>query len=205
VLISALDGGQFAVWDPESGEQLCSLAGSESPLAAIAGSIAGNRLAIGFLDGSIQVYDVPDRSNLAATDAPRQPLHTITAHFGPVRVLAFAPDAALLASSSADAAIKLWHVPAGNGAGELAGPVGALAFGPDGNLLAAAGEDGVVRLWDAAKRELVLSLPRDGRPLRALAFSANGKILAAAGAGRVVSVWHLSTLRGQLAELGLDW
>jgi WD40 repeat protein len=67
-----------------------------------------------------------------------------------------ARDAATLASSGYDRAIKLWDVVTGEVRLTLEGhtaPITALAFTPDGNALISADQGGTVRLWRATPAE----------------------------------------------------
>ncbi|WP_238430829.1 WD40 repeat domain-containing serine/threonine protein kinase [Frankia nepalensis] len=77
----------------------------------------------------------------------------LAGHTGDVLSVAFAPDGATLATTSADGAVRLWSV---GDAGAVAfgaplrgheGRVLAAAFSPDGRVLATGGGDHTARLW----------------------------------------------------------
>ena len=107
----------------------------------------------------------------------------------PVDALAFAPDGRTLLAGYRDGQARLWDL-----ASQAVvwsenlqhGEIGAVAFSPDGKTFAAGTGDqfrhepGVVGLWDAATREPVATIPREGNVF-GLAFTPDAKTLAIVG------------------------
>ncbi len=171
---------------------------SEVPLAALACSHDGKRLAAADDDGGVTV--------LAADRRGWQKQFRLSGHAHRVAALTFSPDGRRLAQAAGftvrllDAASRR-PLAVLNGHDDL---VAALAFSPDGRTLASAGLDGTVVLWDGASGQRRSVLRGARLPVRALAFSPDGKTLAAGG-GRVdnrgeVLLWDVQTARqsGQL-------
>ncbi|MBV9469500.1 MAG: hypothetical protein JO316_01170 [Abitibacteriaceae bacterium] len=92
---------QAYLWDARSGQLKHTFAQSGAAPVAAAISPDSQMLAVGGLDGSVQLWDV----------ATNRPTRTISAaHEAAASVLAFAPDGTTLATGSADETVKLWRV-----------------------------------------------------------------------------------------------
>jgi WD40 repeat protein len=84
------------------------------------------------------------------------------------------------------------------------GPVESLAFCPAGLTLAVGGRE-QVRLWSiGARPRPLVRLPGHRGSIRSLSFDSNGNRLAGADE-KTIKVWDLTSLRTELARLGLDW
>jgi WD40 repeat protein len=74
-------------------------------------------------------------------------------HTDLVLSFAFSPDAAMLASGSADNTVRLWDLASGQALGmPLVGhesDINALAFSPDGKRLISGSADGDIRIWES--------------------------------------------------------
>jgi WD40 repeat protein len=89
------------LWNPSSGELVRTLTFRPAiHQVSLAFGPSGDFLALGFDDGSIEFFD-------AATGGS---LHTLAAHAGRVRGLAFSPDGRLLASMGSDDVLRIWGV-----------------------------------------------------------------------------------------------
>jgi len=121
------------------------------------------------------------------------------------QVMALSPVKDVLATGSADGAIRLWDLQAHTRVAVLrsemhqrtghdARPL-ALAFSPDGALLAAGHVDGAIHIWDLARNEELPARCRHEGIVSCLAFSPDGAALASGGADSVVKVWEVETAR----------
>ncbi len=126
--------------------------------------------------------------------ASGQVRHTLAAHTGGARAVAFVGDSLLL-TGGADGRIGLWQLPAAQQVATLRGHLGdvfVLRVAPDRQMLASGACDGTVRLW---------RLP-DGAPLQVLrghrgrvfdvAFAPDQQMLASTGEDGTVRLWRLA-------------
>jgi RNA polymerase sigma factor (sigma-70 family) len=110
-------------------------------------------------------------------------------HDGKVNALAYSPDNKWLASTGADAVIRLWDAETGKAGLELRGHQGAihcLAFVPTGEgkpaeILVSAGFDKTIRFWDLKTGQELVHVINHPEAPTAVAVSPDGKFLASAG------------------------
>jgi WD40 repeat protein len=115
----------------------------------------GKILATAFKDGTIKLWDVPSREEIA----------TLRGHVDGVTSLAFSPDGRRLASGSIDRMVKLWDTGTLQEVLTITGFEAALTcldFSPDGRTLAAASEESPVRLFRGTD-ERIAEPPRHGQ------------------------------------------
>ncbi len=77
-------------------------------------------------------------------------------HADEVRVLAFSPDGALLATASSDRTVRLWNARTREALGSAMPHeevVYCLAFSPDGRTLVTGDRSGTLRFWSLAEGE----------------------------------------------------
>lgn len=160
-------------------------------------------------DGRVRLWQVPAQLNTRlpakfnVAEGEPWPVHTLSAHSGPVIEVAFSPDGLTLTSVSNDGEVRLWDVSAVLDAGVASGQLerkfdlggGALNdvdLTPDCSLLAAVGEDGAVRVWDVtAGQEIQSTGPNENVGL-AVAFNPDGTLVAA-GDGANIQIWDART------------
>ncbi len=136
------------------------------------------------------------------TLAQKPELIVQTGHSENVAAVAFSPDGRVLASASADGAIKLWNVSTGLELRTLAAQsasVFCLAFSPDGKLLAA-GIGFQVKLFDVTTGAEIRALKGHVRSVNSIAFSTDGRMIVSGsgdafyGKGEsTIKLWEAST------------
>ncbi len=109
-------------------------------------------------------------------------LATCRQHTSKVLGVAFSPDGARLATTSADGTVRQWDAATGREVeppyDRHVGEVGAAAYSPDGHRIASAGTDRTIRVWQAAGRQDVAVLHGHTGNVSAVAFAPDGRRLA---------------------------
>ncbi len=143
----------------------------------------GRMIATGAQDGSVQVWDTTDLSQIYYEQS----------HLKSVTDVAFSPDSRLLATASMDGFLKIWDIDEERMIFNLLGEayqVYSLSFSPDGRWLAGGTSQGLV-VWEFTNGNLVQRyLLRQPRRVRGLAFSPDSAQLAFAADDN--SVWVLN-------------
>jgi WD40 repeat protein len=181
---------RLQVWDAADGRALFHIPPQGGAVRCFAFGPDGKRLACGYEDGAVRVWEAAAGRALIwecrPEDRPRSA----------VVCLAFSPDGARVASGGYDGAVRVWR----GETGELLLPpipsqmgwVGDVAFSPDGRWIAGACSRGPVRgavkVWDARTGQLFRSTLTQGSDVQAVAFSPDGRFLASAGWDREVHV-----------------
>jgi WD40 repeat protein/serine/threonine protein kinase len=196
---------EVKVWDPISGQELCTLEGQEREVRwALAFSPDGQFLATGHqasregINGNVvNVWDANTGRKI----------RTFVGHTQPVYSVAFSPDGRWLASGAGNPAafggtqgeLKLWDLHSGRELFDLRAhiTVWALAFSPDGRRLASGGVDQTIKLWDTTTGHETVTLRGHFADVRTLAFSPNGQQLLSASHDMTVRVWDATPVNGQ--------
>jgi WD40 repeat protein/tRNA A-37 threonylcarbamoyl transferase component Bud32 len=168
-LISGGDDGALRIWPLGSDAAPTVLKGHEYPIADVAVSNDGTRIASASLDKTLRVWDA----------ATHQPIFS-GKHDHWVTAVAFSADGKLAASASWDKIVKVWDG-AGNLEYTLAGfhqPIRNLAFSPDNRRLAASCHDNSVLVWDLDTKKVLREWPGEPGKVRTVAFSSDGQLLA---------------------------
>lgn len=154
-MMAVARGEDVELWDVETGSESGGpLRGSES-VSSVAWSGDGAWLASGHADGSVILWDVATRQQIAAP---------ASGHGYAISQMAFSPDRALLATASRDGKVLVWDLrtlpPA---AEELQSPSSAgitqVVFSPSGGLLVTVSDNGIVMPWNVATRRQLTALP----------------------------------------------
>lgn len=168
-------------------------------MALVAGSY--ERFIWGF---SLKTLTTPSATGASLSETlTLAPLFSYPAHTGPVRCVAAAPRAGLVASGGADDSVRLYDLPSAADLGPLLDPsaaVSALAFysrGPVPRNLLAACDDGSLHIYDADGFALLSTLrafPRH-EAAEALAVHPSGRVALAVG--RAGAFAMLNLVRGR--------
>jgi RNA polymerase sigma factor (sigma-70 family) len=170
--------GTIKFRDPATGEARAALRDHNLRAATVVNSIAfapdGRTLAAGYLDGFVELWDVPARRVRAGWVGDAKGVYTV----------AVCPAGRTLATGGPDETLKLWDLATAEPLATLrghAGVVETLAFSPDGRVIASGSWDRTVRLWEVASGQPRLTLRGHANELLATAFSPDGRTLATAG------------------------
>ncbi|MGB5466737.1 MAG: hypothetical protein WBM84_11705, partial [Sedimenticolaceae bacterium] len=154
----------------------------------IALSPDGKLLAIGQVDGTIDLFDVQ-------TQRLRE--HSLVGHQGAVRALEYDSEGRRLVSSGVDGTVRMWSLhDAGGTKSRLLGStddiIEDICLHPKDTVVASASFDGTVRLWDTAGlgavREPVAQLPIE---FKTVEFTPDGTALLAGGNDARIRAWSL--------------
>ena len=163
------------------------LSAQSGVVTALAYSPDGSRVAAGYQDGAIRLWDLASHQMISATTWGAEPL--ALAFTGGGRALRVA-DATAVGTWSLATRPRIAALPLGVG---VSGG-DAVAFSADGQTVATGGTDGNVRLWDAATRqEIGAPMSSDAQPVDAVAFSPDGTLIAAASSDGNVQLWSVGT------------
>jgi WD40 repeat protein len=156
-----------------------------SPVQSLSFSHDGSRIAAGFDDGSIHVWDVASETRVVQLylDAP-------------VDSLALSPFGAQLGAVDSDENFTLWSIEDGNIVARLDTPIMGIAFSPVSPDIALCLGNRTVEVWQATdtpgmERIRTYNATRDW--VVAVAFSSTGTYLASASHKGTLRVWSTST------------
>jgi WD40 repeat protein len=142
-----------------------------------------NRLAVGALNGEVDVWD----------GATGQLVARFTDQRSIVGTVAWSPTHAdLLATGGNDLVIRIYDVARRRPILDLRGhtaPLRGLAWSPDGSQLASAGNDGSVRLWDLARGVEIYRYTQHTGQVAGVAWAPDGQFSASSGEDTTVRIW----------------
>jgi len=148
----------------------------------VAFSADGRRLAVGYGDGALRVFEV-------ATGAAEV---EFAGHDGALYAVAFSPDGATLASGGTDKTARLWDLATGGEVAQLqhGSRVLGLLFTPDGDNLVTMTQDGAVRRWALETKPSTPIFHGHQLLVSALAFEDDGARVVSAGMDGSVRWWQ---------------
>jgi WD40 repeat protein len=196
VLATGGKDGRVRLWDMPSRAPLGSLHWQNEPIACLAFSADGQRLAVGTQNGT--VYHVSPRPH--GPDRLRPALEE-------GRALAMTPDGKTLAVADRYGTVHLVDVPSRERRGELRGhvrPLRQMVFAPDGRTLATVGGegDGRICVWDVPSRRMMARLFEAEEGAVCVAFSPTAPLLAAGLERGETVLWDLSAQARRLVLKG---
>jgi WD40 repeat protein len=189
---------QGSFWHVKDGERLTQLENKlreEAPNyipASVAFSLDGKTMAIGYLEGYLQLWDLGEEKLIRKLDG----------YQGEVVDLAFSSDGMTLAAvyDYPDYTIQLWKVPQGERSLSIKGTeweqeFSQVVFSPDGQILATLSKNngtasGDVELWRASDGERMYQL--EVKDAMSLALSKDGEVIATGSNDHTVRLWKTS-------------
>ncbi len=175
------------LWDWKTGEQIAALEHSDAVIS-VSFSPDGTILATGSLDGSVILWDVEIREQIA----------TLEGHMYGVDSVSFSPDGTILATGSSDDTIILGDVGTREKIDTLKGHrngVFSVSFSPDGSILASAWGNNVI-LWDVKTRDQIASLKEHTLRVSSVSFLPDGSTLASGSFDGTIRLWDVSEWTG---------
>jgi WD40 repeat protein/tRNA A-37 threonylcarbamoyl transferase component Bud32 len=199
-LASGGEDGVVRIWDPLRGTEHARLTHTDDAMT-LAWSPDGKKMAVGYRDSSITIWDV----------ATTKPLRIFQGHSDPVYCVAWSPDGTRLASSADNKAfLQVWSVDTGESQTLRVASyadINSVSWSPDGTRLALASENPTVSIWEVSTGKEIDKLKGHVGFVYSVAWDGDGKRIAAASEDATVRVWDattgesLSTLRGHVATV----
>jgi FOG: WD40 repeat len=182
-LAVATSRGAVKMIDPSGKMLQPDIAVAKKEVNSLAFSSGGARLAIGSADFSAAIWDFP-----------AGPLRPLAGHEGPVRAVAFSPDARYLLTASVDGTAIGWDTGSAKQIFKLGTRDGAallsMALSPSGKTAATGDASGRVRVWEIPSGRLLQEQRHSElKKVQALAFSADGHTLASASQDGTLKLW----------------
>ena len=207
-LITGSGDKTVRIWDVSQGKQTRVIQG-HTPIAAVAISPDGNRLAFG---GRRYTHKKDDETTVRVTDLTGK--QELVLPFFRAESIAFSPNGtSLVVAGGSD--IKLWDLTTGEqqlaiGANPIGVDVGIavskdvhyVVFSPNGKMLITGSGDHTIRLWDTADGKELLRFIEPAESVLGVAISPDGKLVASASTD--VSVWDLEARKRVAVLKGHD-
>lgn len=135
-----------------------------------------------------------DTPPAAANDLAIVPVHTFPLMAQEGRELAFSADDSLLATSSADGVVGIWHVSDHTKLRTLSVPGGVttVVFTPDGRRLVTGGYDRQLRVWRIADGSIEHAWQAHGGTVWTIDVSPDGKWIVSGGEDALVKLWRVA-------------
>jgi WD40 repeat protein len=196
LIVTGWSDGTVRVLDAHSGSVVESLpVAQNSAVLHVAVGPGGRRIAAGTIDGSVLIYDIVAKKQLALRHDDDGTINAIGFDATGARLLTGSDSgSALLIDVTSGASTPLLPSTGGEAVAHVAAIQTAL-FSPSGNWIATTYADGMVRLWTSAGVPVAgfLQGGRGGRAVAA-AFDGPGDTLVTGGTDGRVAVWHPPTL-----------
>ena len=190
-----ISGDAVVVWKVGAWEHAeRTLQTPHTQIRSVAWSPDGSHIGAGFVDGSVQIWNVAaDEKPLAPfRHAPPAKNDADTTERG-IPALAWSPDGQNLVSAGQDGNAILWRVSDGTRLGEAmhhGAQLKSVAFSPDGGKIVTAGIDREARIWDGKTARALATKPlRHEDAINHVAFSPDGERIATASDDYSARIW----------------
>jgi WD40 repeat protein len=170
---------------------------NDGMIFSISFSPCGHRIAAGYLNGTVRVWDVETGECV---------LGPLKGHEGYILSVCFSPNGRFIASGSWDETIRVWDSNTGECIlGPLWGhryPVRSVSFSPNSELIASGSNDRTIRIWDTRTGECVLG-PLEGHTgwVLSVSSSPDGLYIASGSEDQTIRLWDAKTGRCILGPL----
>jgi hypothetical protein len=142
ILVSGSIDSKIRLWNPLTGELLCTLTGHSDEVKSVAITPDGQTLISGSADNTLKIWHL-NTGKL---------LNTLTGHSAQVNSVAISPCGQTLISGSADNTLKIWCLNTAKLKHTLTGhldAVNSVAISPDGQILVSGSVDKMIKIWRA--------------------------------------------------------
>src|SRR5579885_2056504 len=162
--------------------------GHSDQVLTVAWSPAGNRIASGSRDKTVQVWDAFSSKHA----------QVYRGHTNAVASVAWSPDSKYIASASWDRTVQVWNASTGEPFFTYCGhsaQVMSVVWSSDGKYVASGSTDKSVQVWDAATGKRVFTYHGHTDEITAISWSPDSRYIASGSVDKSVQTWDVSTGR----------
>ncbi len=207
-VLGALGLTTFALSESARAEENARVAGEQAQFSRSIAFEAGARNALSedntdlaivlalLANEEVENPPLASRSTLATVALARGTKQVFPGHEASVLGVAISPDETRLASSAADAIVKIWDAQTGELIYRMTGHGGdveAVAFSPDGQFVVSSAADFTAILWDVATGQEVRRFLGHTAPVRRTFFTSNGTQIITASSDNTLIKWDVAT------------
>lgn len=200
--LAILTDGRATIWTIEPFAEVARIGATDEPLAAIALSSRGERLAARTRTGELLVWDV-DTGALATRAAGPMPPRILHDRGG----LLFSPDDRRIVDAWIDARIRIWDLGTTPTSviqsPDTPGDYPTLSFSPDGERFAIGNVGGTLRIYDARTGARTAAIAAYAGRLRNAFFTGDGRGIWTCG-DRELRLWDVSSDDVRIRTVGTD-
>jgi len=190
---SSFDGA-MQVWTADTGETRLSVRSTVQPAISddYPWSIAWSprkdqKVAVSFVDGTVQVLDASDGQRLSSLNTPAAVVAKLT----------WSPDERYLAVGGSDNKVRVYAYPGWNIVAtyqDHTDAIKALAWAPNGQTIASGSADTTVRLWEPLSGHTKLIYQGHSNTIGSLSWSSDStRIVSTSPFDQTAKVWQVST------------